>query len=274
MRAEAGEAAVCYRHDPGRIDRCSQPFGRLRMTAPTHILPGHSTAVPLNVEYRIERIADLIHGRWLDLGCADGGYVAEILRRGADQVVGVDADASRVVQAKARNLPSASFAQAVGESLPFQSHYFDGVFMNEVFEHVVSEAQTLAEARRVLRPGGRLVLISPNRWFPFEGHGMRTSRFSVWQPVPLLPWLPMTIASKWMVARNYWPKDLIRHVQAAGFGIETSGFIWPVLEVYPWLPAYLRDRYQARIRLFDRLPVVRRFGVSTLVVGRKPSRAE
>jgi len=236
---------------------------------PDQILPGHSTALPLNVEYRIDRISDLVHGRWLDLGCADGGYAAEILRRGADEVVGVDADATRVAQATARNLLGATFTQAVGESLPFPAQYFDGVFMNEVFEHVANEQQTLAEVRRVLRPDGLLVLISPNRWFPFEGHGMRTSRFSMWQPVPLLPWLPKAVASRWMVARNYWPRELIGQVRAAGFTIERSGFIWPVLEVYPWLPRYLRDYYQARVRLFDRLPAVRRFGVSTMVVGRR-----
>jgi SAM-dependent methyltransferase len=239
------------------------------MIRPEQILPGRSTAVPLNVEYRIDRISDLLHGRWLDLGCADGGYAAEILRRGAAEVVGVDADAPRVDQARARQLSSASFMQAVGESLPFPADYFDGVFMNEVFEHVADESKTLSEVRRVLVPSGRLVLISPNRWFPFEGHGMRTSRFKTGQPVPLLPWLPKSVASKYMVARNYWPGELVGHVRAAGFSIERSDFIWPVLEVYPWLPRYFRDGYQARIRTFDRMPGIRRFGVSTLVVGRK-----
>ena len=232
-------------------------------------LPGNSTARPLNVSYRIGRIANLVEGRWLDLGCADGGYAAELLQQGATEVIGVDTEQERVAQAEARNLPHASFQVAYGENLPFPEGHFDGVFLNEVFEHVTDEKATMREVARVLAPGGRLVLISPNRWFPFEGHGMRTSFFVVGFPVPLLPWLPKSLASRWMMARNYWPSQLVDHVKAAGLTVESCGFIWPVLEIYPWLPKYLRDTYQAHIRFFDRTPGLRRFGVSTMVVARR-----
>jgi SAM-dependent methyltransferase len=231
--------------------------------------PGNSTALPLNVSYRVGRIADLISGRWLDLGCADGGYAAELLRRGAAEVLGVDAEAERINQATARRLPGASFQVAFGEHLPFPEDHFDGVFMNEVFEHVTDERETLAEVARVLRPGGKLVLISPNRWFPFEGHGMRTSFFEVGFPVPILPWLPQSVAARWMTARNYWPKELINHVKSAGLTIERVGFIWPVLEMYRWLPARLCRAYQSRIEVLDQVPGLRRFGVSTLIVARR-----
>jgi SAM-dependent methyltransferase len=232
--------------------------------------PGESTAMPLNVSYRIGRISGLLSGRWLDLGCADGGYSAELLRRGAQEVVGVDTVEERVAAAAARNLERASFMVAHGEDLPLPGGHFDGVFMNEVLEHVTDEGATLAEVARVLRPGGRLVLISPNRWFPFEGHGMRISRFTVGSPVPLLPWLPQPLARRWMRARNYWPGQLVERVRLAGLIVERRGFIWPVLEEYPWLPARLRGRYQAHVQTFDRIPGVRRFGVSTLVIGRRP----
>jgi SAM-dependent methyltransferase len=62
---------------------------------------GSCTARPRNVTYRIGRIADLIEGRWLDLGCADGGYAAELLRQGVTEVIGVDAEQERVAQATA-----------------------------------------------------------------------------------------------------------------------------------------------------------------------------
>src|ERR1700727_286298 len=87
-------------------------------------LPGNSTARPLNVSYRIDRIADLVQGRWLDLGCADGGYAAELLRQGATEVIGVDTEEERVAQATARNLPHASFQVAYGEDLPFPDGHF------------------------------------------------------------------------------------------------------------------------------------------------------
>ena len=239
------------------------------MTSLVRPEPGNSTARPRNVSYRIGRIADLIEGRWLDLGCADGGYAAEMLRQGATEVIGVDTEEDRVAQAAARNLQHASFEVAGGEDLPFPDGHFDGVFMNEVFEHVTDEKATLREVARVLAPGGRLVLISPNRWFPFEGHGMRTSFFVVGSPVPLLPWLPQSLVSRWMMGRNYWPRQLVDHVKTAGLKVESCEFIWPVLEVYPWLPKYFRETYQAHIRFFDRTPGLRRFGVSTMVVARR-----
>ena len=99
---------------------------------------------------------------------------------------------------------------------------------------------------------------------------MRISRFAVGSPVPLLPWLPQPLARRWMRARNYWPGQLVERVRLAGLIVERRGFIWPVLEEYPWLPARLRGRYQAHVQTFDRIPGVRRFGVSTLVIGRRP----
>jgi SAM-dependent methyltransferase len=229
-----------------------------------------STARPLNVSYRIGRIAGLLSGRWLDLGCADGGYAAELLRRGAREVVGVDAEPDRVAAARARCLPHASFHVGYAERLSFPAGYFDGVFMNEVFEHVGDESAALAEVARVLRPGGLLVLISPNRWFPFEGHGMRSALLTVGSPVPLLPWLPLRLTSRWLRARNYWPGELAGHVRRAGLDVRSQEFVWPVLEEYPWLPAGLRARYQARITTLDSVPGLRRFGVSTMVVARQP----
>ncbi len=53
---------------------------------------GDATATPLNVSYRIGRISKYLSGHWLDFGCADGGYEAEMLARGLDAVSGVDVE--------------------------------------------------------------------------------------------------------------------------------------------------------------------------------------
>lgn len=232
--------------------------------------PGCSTAEPLNVSYRLSRFQQYLSGRWLDLGCADGGYAEGLLSHGAGEVFGVEADPDRVAEATARNLPNTHFQVGHGEDLPFPEAYFDGTFMNEVFEHVADEMATLAQIHRVLRPSGVLVLISPNRWFPFEGHGMRTKFFKVGSPVPILPWLPAAVSERWMRARNYWPHQLLGKIRSAGFVVERCEYIWPVLESYPWLPAGLRARYQAHIGTFDHLPALRRLGVSTMAVARRP----
>ncbi len=234
---------------------------------------GASTAMPKNLTHRLDRLDQLniIHGRWLDCGCADGGYASGLLERGASQVVGVDVEADRLAQAQARPYrASASFAGAVAEGLPFPDATFDGVLMNEVLEHVISEQQSLREVFRVLRPGGYLALLSPNRWFPFEQHGLLVGTAKIDIPIPLLPWLPAQLASSLMRARNYWPGQLRELVLQAGFLIDSCDWVFPVLEKYRWLPDRLIGPYQQALPALERLPLLRRFGVSTCIVARRP----
>jgi ubiquinone/menaquinone biosynthesis C-methylase UbiE len=49
-----------------------------------------------------------------------------------------------------------------GEALPFEDDTFDAVFMIEVIEHVDGDAQAIREVRRVLKPGGVLIVTTPN----------------------------------------------------------------------------------------------------------------
>jgi 2-polyprenyl-3-methyl-5-hydroxy-6-metoxy-1,4-benzoquinol methylase len=229
---------------------------------------GAPTATPLNVAYRIDRIAQHLSGHWLDFGCADGGYVEEMLARGLDSVNGVDVEEDRIAEAKRRSLPNAEFVAFDGATLPFDTGSFDGAFMNEVLEHVADEDRALAEVRRVLKPGGCVVVMSPNRWFPIEGHNVTIGSVTVC-PAPLIPWLPERLTHTWTAARNYWPRQLEGRVRDAGFAIKETSFIWPVLETYPWLPRKGIDFYQRHFRTWDHVPGLRRFGVSTLVIGLK-----
>jgi SAM-dependent methyltransferase len=232
---------------------------------------GRATATPRNVDYRIGRIAKYLSGRWLDYGCAEGGYTPALLESGADQVVGVDVLEDRVADARKAGIPNTEFKVFDGFQLNFADSSFDGAFMNEVFEHVADEQTTLKELFRVLCPGGYLVLISPNRWFPIEGHPVRIMGKSSTKPMFGIPWLPERLTRPYTEARNYWPGQLTRQVADAGFAILDVEFIWPVLEQYPWLPPRMMEVYQRHFRRWDHTIGLRRFGVSTMVVGVKPA---
>lgn len=233
---------------------------------PTH---GSNTAAEPNVAYRVGRIAPYLSGRWLDYGCAEGGYVSALLSNGASAVVGVDVLEGRVKEAKERQIPSATFCAFDGVRLDFPDNSFDGAFVNEVLEHVADEHASLRDIYRVLRPGGHLVLISPNRWFPIEGHTVTIGSRS-FDPAPLIPWLPERLTRRWTEARNYWPHQLVGYVRSAGFSITEVGYIWPVFEQYPWLPRPVISAYRRWMTRIDDIPALRRFGLSTLVIATKP----
>jgi SAM-dependent methyltransferase len=235
--------------------------------------PGESTAVPSNVAYRLSKLEKrgVIAGRWLDCGCADGGYSIGLAERGAARVTGVDVMPERIDEARKRASGSANLHFGVYESerLPFGDSTFDGVLLNEVLEHVVDERQTLAEIFRVLKPGGHLALFSPNRWFPFEGHGMAIRGRSLKFPVPWIPWLPKALTRRYLLARNYWPGDLRRLVKQAGFRIDEQSSVFPVLEVYPWLPKAAIRTFRRLVPFLERVPIIRRFGVSNFILARR-----
>lgn len=230
---------------------------------------GGNTATPLNLSYRMGRIASYVSGRWLDYGCAEGWYAEALLDHGASEVVGVDVEEDRIKEALAHEIPNASFYPYNGSDLDFPDNSFDGVLVNEVLEHVADEQVSLREICRVLRPGGYLVLISPNRWFPFEGHGATIGGRELEFPTPLLPWLPEQLTRKWLRARNYWPGQLVAQARQAGFAVQDVGFIWPVFEKWRWMPRPVIAIYQRSLSRLDDMPGVRRFGVSTMVIATK-----
>lgn len=208
----------------------------------------------------------MIHGRWLDAGCAEGHYTDALRRYGASEVVGLDPLPERIASAQEK-YQEVTFRVGTTEQLPFPESYFDGILCNEVFEHVEDETETLREFRRVLRPRAPLVLMSPNRWFPFECHEVRFGPVRTRYPTPLIPWLPRSLTDRWTTARNYWPWELRKRVEQAGFVLEDPEFVLPVLELYPWLPRPLINAYQRQMTTLQSLPVLRRvLGVSSLIV--------
>src|SRR5262249_42152328 len=136
-------------------------------------------------------------------------------------------------------------------------------------EHVTNEIQVLREIHRVLRSKGHLIVMSPNRWCPFEGHGMHIGKLKISVPIPILPLIPSRIARYFMCARNYWPAELHNLVCREGFVICIANFVLPVFEVYPWLPHPIIGRYRELIPVLERYPFIHRFGVSNFVVAQK-----
>jgi SAM-dependent methyltransferase len=98
--------------------------------------------------------------RVLDLGCGAGRFVAALRDAGADPV-GVELAEAALERARS-NAPGADLRLLEGDgSLPLEHMSVDLVWCSEVLEHVADTAYLLLEVRRVLRPGGRLLVTVP-----------------------------------------------------------------------------------------------------------------
>lgn len=147
-------------------------------------------------------------------------------------VSAVDARDERVVR------EGYAFSTVAGTALPFADGSFDVVVSNHVIEHVGGpdeQRRHLAEARRVLRPGGVLYLAAPNRWSLVEPH----------YRLPFLSWLPGPVANAyvraagrgdWYDCRPLGPlqlRGLLRQAGLAGTDVSAQALVamveleWP-----------------------------------------------
>lgn len=114
--------------------------------------------------------------RILDAGCGTGAGIAEVLRRADCAVTGVDPSETMLASARRRLPSSAELVRTGLEALPFRPGEFDAALLLNVLYFCDEEGRMLANLRRVLKPGGRLVAYVTHRdtmldW-PFAREGL------------------------------------------------------------------------------------------------------
>lgn len=101
--------------------------------------------------------------RVLDIACGEG-YGANLLAAIASDVIGVDLDGATIAHAKAKYSQSnLHFVQGSCSAIPCPDHSIDLVASFETIEHISEHEDFLSEIKRVLAPGGVLVISSPNK---------------------------------------------------------------------------------------------------------------
>jgi SAM-dependent methyltransferase len=114
-----------------------------------------SRAASPSVLRRLRRVLEGAPGpRLADIGGGTGNYARALKRKGWETVV-VDRSAEMLTRAAAKGL---EVIEADAQRLPFEDESFDAAMMISMLHHVEDRGAALAEARRILRPGGRLVL--------------------------------------------------------------------------------------------------------------------
>ena len=103
----------------------------------------------------------------LDLGCGTGGNA--ILLKEFGEIIG--ADSSPTALKIAQKTTGFSKLILINETrLPFEDNIFDCVTLLDVLEHIKNDDDTISECRRVLKPGGSLILTVPAYQWLFSGH--------------------------------------------------------------------------------------------------------
>jgi ubiquinone/menaquinone biosynthesis C-methylase UbiE len=128
-------------------------------------------AYTLSIPWDVERMHDLnaktlafigdtSSAKILEVCCGQGGTAA-YLNESVD-FTGVELSSEAVTMAQ-KAFPYFTFLQGDATALPFPDASFDVVIAKEAIEHLLDQAKAVSEWFRVLKPGGRLVLTTPNR---------------------------------------------------------------------------------------------------------------
>jgi ubiquinone/menaquinone biosynthesis C-methylase UbiE len=98
----------------------------------------------------------------LDIGCAQGN-IATLLAENGFGAVALDLNQSFLNYAKKkREFGDISYVCASALNMPFENEKFDAVIIGELVEHVAYPEKLLKEAKRVLKPGGLMIITTPN----------------------------------------------------------------------------------------------------------------
>ena len=124
-------------------------------------LPEDLEPPDLELRRAFARSALTASDRVLDLGFGTGDLTAD-LATVAPQITGAEVAEAALARARRRHPRLDLRLVPIDGPLPFDDGAFDVVWSSEVIEHVADTARWLSEVRRVLAPGGRLLLTTPS----------------------------------------------------------------------------------------------------------------
>ena len=173
-------------------------------------------------------------GRLLDVA-AGSGIAAEALAGQGWEVVATDISEDLVDQIRARGVDARVHDLSSGP-LPFEDASFAAVFAGEIIEHLVDTTAFLDEVRRVLSPGGIVVLTTPNLASLENRLRLLVGRYPIW--------VEYALGGQGHV-RAYTLPTLRAHLTRCGFLVETIVGSWVPLLPQRWtddvrLPALAR----------------------------------
>jgi SAM-dependent methyltransferase len=172
----------------------------------------------------------------LDAGCGEGYLTREIASHGARQVTGADKSPALIAAARAASArqPAVSFHEADLAALPFADESFDLAVVNHVFNDLPDIKGPVGELARVLRPGGRLVVLMLHPCF----YGQRAERQAIRRTLPVADYFAPRLIEQTFVVDGLVSPDAtitwVRPLEAYTEAITGSGlYLTSLTEPHP-----------------------------------------
>jgi ubiquinone/menaquinone biosynthesis C-methylase UbiE len=143
----------------------------------------------------------------LEVGCSGGPLLLALQQAGYTHLTGIDVSEEGIALAQRRGFKQVAVMD--GARLEFPDNSFDVLVASDVLEHIEQESQALQEWRRVLRPGGHLLVFVPAHQYLWSRHDEVNHHF-----------------------RRYSSTHLQAVLKANGFQVQQSGY-WNNLLYFP-----------------------------------------
>ncbi len=105
-----------------------------------------------------KQLASVPYGDLLDVGCGTGYLIDLLAKDRPARYRGLDLSGEMIKMARAKQIPGAEFSEGTADRLPWADGSFDVVTCSQSFHHYPDPEKAMAEALRVLRPGGLYIL--------------------------------------------------------------------------------------------------------------------
>jgi demethylmenaquinone methyltransferase/2-methoxy-6-polyprenyl-1,4-benzoquinol methylase len=176
--------------------------------------------------------------RFLDVATGTGLMIQAALELGLDSNHITGVDPSRGMLAENRRQHPVTLLEGHGECLPCPDAAFDFVCMGYALRHVEDLHALFGEFHRVLRPGGRVLILEITR--PANPLAFQLARLYIQRLLPFLGWLRRRNQSTAQLMKYYWatiaecvpPPMILSALTAQGFGEVQRATTGPILSEY------------------------------------------
>ncbi|MFZ2072734.1 MAG: class I SAM-dependent methyltransferase [Minisyncoccia bacterium] len=128
---------------------------------------GHAAGVPnwpiaeLDMFYR--SISHFVGKKVLDVGSGEGIFLNYLItKKKLHKAVGLELSTIAIEKAKKINSKIEYVCGSADDDYPFDKNSFDTVFLTDVIEHLVDIDKTISEIKRILKPNGNVIIITPD----------------------------------------------------------------------------------------------------------------